>query len=359
MSTTNSLHIACQNNDIDQVRQLLEILPKDKLNEQDLNKRTALHIASLHGYKEILKLFLSHDDIDRSIPNIWGQLAEDEASDQLKSLFSTMNIDCEENTEETIEWFDSYRNAYRIAYENHNYLRQWLTKVSFVRLVEEINTGYVDQIDFDSSKTNEKNLIQNYMKQAIENNDPLPLVRAYTEKTRFVTKLNEDLAECGSNFRYLLSSALLNAAYCDNEPPKGFGAHIFTAILSHHDKLKQYRHYTGITYRGMNISKSDLDQYQQGKCIVTRTFLSSSINQYVAQDFLIDQSLNSNQNQRVICIYTIQNQSIAIDVHTISAHPNENEILILPFTTFTITDIKNDLNGITYIELNDSNTIND
>jgi hypothetical protein len=233
-----------------------------------------------------------------------------------------------------------------------------MTKVSFVRLVEEINTGYVDQIDFGSDKMDQKSLIKNYMKQAIENNDPIPLVRAYTEKTRFVTKLNEDLAKDGSDFRFILTSAIMNAVYRDNDPPKGFGAHIFTAILSHHTKLQQYHHYTGITYRGMNISKSDLDQYQQEKCILTRTFLSSSINQDVAQNFLSDHSFNTNQNQRVICIYNIRNPSIAIDVHTISAHPNENEIFILPFTTFTIVNIKTNLNGISYIELNDSNIIN-
>ena len=39
---TNSLHLACKNNDIDEVQQLLQILNKDEINEEDENNRTAL-----------------------------------------------------------------------------------------------------------------------------------------------------------------------------------------------------------------------------------------------------------------------------------------------------------------------------
>jgi len=89
MFTANVLHRTCELIDVDQVRHLLQSLTKDQLNEQDLNKRTALH-----GHVEILELLLAHDKIDRSIPNIWGQIAEDAASDQVKSnhFFLMMTI---------------------------------------------------------------------------------------------------------------------------------------------------------------------------------------------------------------------------------------------------------------------------
>jgi hypothetical protein len=256
-------------------------------------------------------------------------------------------------SEELIEWFDTYKNAYRIAYENHTHLKRWLTKVAFTRLVGEIDTGYIDNIDFGYDKIDQKVLIKNYMKQAIDNNDPIPMVRAYTEKTRFVTKLNEDLATDGSDFRFQLSFAMSNTIYRDNDPPKGFGQYIFAAILIHHPKLQQYRHYTGTTYRGMNVKESELDQYVEGKFILTRSFLSSSTDQNVAQRFLLDNLIDSNSNYRVICTYHIRNPSISIDVHTISTYPNENEILIIPFTTFKITNIKKNLDDITYIELDE------
>lgn len=361
MSTTNSaLYVACENNDIVQVRQLLQTLAKDELNEQGPNNRTALHIAALHGHTEILELLLANQNIDRTIKNQYGNLAKDEVSDQLTYLFDRILVinddDDDDDIEESIEWFDAYKNAYRIACENHTHLKRWLTKVSFDRLVNEIDTGYIDNINFDLDKIDQKTLIKNYMKQAIENNDPLPIVRAYTEKTRFVTKLNEDLATNGSDFRFQISFAMMNTIFSDSDPPKGFGHYIFVAILSHHHKLKQYRHYTGITYRGMNVKKSDLDQYEEGKLILTRTFLSSSINQQIANNFLIDNSMNLIGNHRVICIYHIRNPTTTLDLHTISTYPNENEILIMPFMVFKITNIKRNLDDITYIELDECET---
>lgn len=358
MSTNNSLYVACQNNDIVQTRQLLQILNKDELNKQDPNGRTALHVAALYGHAEVLEILLAHENIDQSIKNQWGFVAKDEAPAQLQFLFDKIN-ECNDSIEESIEWFDTYRHAYRIAYENHTHLKRWLTKVSFARLVGEIDTGYIDNIDFGPNKIDQKILIKDYMKQAIENNDPLPIVRAYTEKTPFVTKLNEDLATGGSDFRFQISFAMSNTIYCDNDPPKGFGQYIFVAILSHHPKLQQYRHYIGTTYRGMNMKKSDIDQYEEGKSILMRTFLSSSIDRDVAQSFLIDTSVDSNSNHhRVICTYHIRNPSTAIDVHTISASPNENEILIIPFTTFKITNIKKNFDDISSIEFDECDTGN-
>ncbi|CAF3871712.1 unnamed protein product [Rotaria sp. Silwood1] len=212
MSSMDSLYVACKNNDICRVRELLQILTEDELNEQDPNNRTALHVAALHGHGEVLELLLAHENINQSIKNQWGYVAKDEAPAHLKFLFDKMptinnNTDTmnEYNNcvEESIEWFDTYKLAYRIAYENHIHLKRWLTKVSFARLVGEIDTGYIDKIDFGSDQIDQKILIKDYMKQAMEKNDPTPLVRAYTEKTRFVTKLNEDLANGGSDFRQL------------------------------------------------------------------------------------------------------------------------------------------------------------
>ncbi|CAF4824290.1 unnamed protein product [Rotaria sp. Silwood1] len=271
MSSINSLYVPCKNNDISRVRELLQTLPDDELNEQDPNKRTALHVVASYGHAEILELLLAHENINQSIKTQWSCVANDEAPAYLKFLFDKMSTIDQTDTingynnyiEESIEWFDTYKNAYRIAYENHTHMKRWLTKISFARLVEEIDTGYIDKIDFGSDQNDQKLLIKGYMKQAMENNDSTPLVRAYTEKTRFVTKLNEDLANGGSDFRFEISFAMSTTVYCDNDPPKGFGQYIFVAILSHHPQLQQYRHYIGTTYRGVNVKDSYLDQYEE------------------------------------------------------------------------------------------------
>ena len=255
------------------------------------------------------------------------------------------------NNEESLEWFDTYQNAYRIAYENHLLLKQWLTKVSFIRLVQQIQIDYIEKIDFGSENIDQKILIENYMREAIENKDPIPMVRAYTEKTAFVTKLNEDLAKIGSDFRFQLSFKMMNGNCRDNDPPSNLGEFIFASILSHHHRLNKYRHFIGKTYRGMNLKQSDLDQYQQGKFILTRTFLSSSTDQTIAESFLNSKELI---NYPVLCIYHIRNSLSTIDVHQISKYPNEKEILIIPFVTFRIINVQKNLHGISLIELDQS-----
>lgn len=247
----------------------------------------------------------------------------------------------EDEREECLEWFDKYEHAYRIAYENHRLLKQWLTKISFIRLVEEIRNDYLERIDFN---VDQKLLIDNYLKESIEKKDPIPLVRAYTEKTPFVNKLNEDLAKIGSDFRF----QMLDGIYQDNEPLKGFGEYLFTSILSHHSRLNPYRYFLGRTFRGMNVNQSDLDQYEEGKVILTRTFLSSSTDENIAQAFL---NVNQLNIYPVLCIYHIRNRLSTIDVQQISKYPNEKEILIIPFVTFRIIRVEKNLNGISVIEL--------
>ncbi|UJR29449.1 hypothetical protein I4U23_010661 [Adineta vaga] len=339
MSTMNSLHEACKTNNIDQVRQLLSTLSIDEINQQDINNRTALHIAAFNGNEELLKILLEHENIDRNILNQWGSLAKDEASDELKYLFDDKLI-----LNESFEWFDTYKHAYRISYECQNHLKQWLTKISFKKLIEEILNGYIEKIHLN---INEKSLIINYMKEALETNNPIPLVRAYTEKTFFVKKLNEDLAKGGSDFRFNITYSMFNRNYKDNEPPKDSGEYIFTSILSYHTKLQTYRHFIGLTYRGVNMTKDNLDEYQKDKSILIRTFLSSSTDQTIAQSFL------NSIKYRVICIYHIRNPNTTIDLHTISTYPNEKEILIIPFSVFKIINIRININDISYIELDE------
>jgi hypothetical protein len=37
---------------------------------------------------------------------------------------------------EPIEWLDSYRNAYRISFENHQHMKRWSTKLLLKKLIK-------------------------------------------------------------------------------------------------------------------------------------------------------------------------------------------------------------------------------
>ncbi|CAF3100009.1 unnamed protein product [Rotaria sp. Silwood2] len=257
---------------------------------------------------------------------------------------------------DVIEWIDAYPNAHRIAYENHKDMERWLTKISFVKLLEELDHGYIDKIEFS---TNENRItIKSYIEKAIVEQTALPLVTAYTEATSFFSHINRDLAKLGSDFRFESTRALLQLGYRDDEPPKGMGPHIFAAILIYHPSLQPYYH-IGKTYRGMSITTNDLECYVIGKIFMTRSFLSTTKNREVADIFL--NVSHRESNRPVICIYNTRNPHSSLYIARLSKFQDEEEVLILPFVIFRVNAIRqvitDDNSNVTEIELEEMSSM--
>ncbi|CAF3091857.1 unnamed protein product, partial [Rotaria sp. Silwood2] len=141
---------------------------------------------------------------------------------------------------DNIEWIDAYPTAHRIAYENRRDMERWLTKISLVKLLEELNHGYIDKIEFSSNEN--RATIKSYVEKAITEQTALPLVTPDTEATPFFSHINRDLARLGSDFRFETASAILQSGYRDDQLPKGMGAHLFATILIYHPNLQPYHH---------------------------------------------------------------------------------------------------------------------
>lgn len=56
----SELYVACSNNDIDRVRDLLATTPFEEINTHEINGSTALHCAVESGHTDIVRLLL-HD----------------------------------------------------------------------------------------------------------------------------------------------------------------------------------------------------------------------------------------------------------------------------------------------------------
>jgi hypothetical protein len=239
-----------------------------------------------------------------------------------------------------IEWLDNYKNAYRIAYENREHMKRWLLKVPLKKLLEEIDIGYIDKIQFSSQEFKEQ--IQDYLKLVIEYEQPIGLIGVYSSgEACFCTKLNYDLAEIGSNFRFLSTQNLFNSGYLDNEAPKGLGQHIFAAILMNHPIFHPYFK-TGTTYRGMCMTPGELEQYKEGDIVLTRSFLSTSKDENVAKFFMPDDDNKKQADEEklpVMCIYKVVNPRSSLYIEELSNFPDEKEVLIVPFAVFRITKI--------------------
>ncbi len=125
--------------------------------------------------------------------------------------------------------------------------------------------------------------------------------------------------------------------YRDDEPPNGFGQYLFAAIIIHHPTFAPF-YYGGTTYRGMNLSQADFEEYVPGARILTRSFLSTSKSIHPVSVYL---QFNTASIVPVICIYrTIQSlPATSLAIERLSAIPVEDEVLIFPFVAFRVMKV--------------------
>ena len=340
VKTKKLLYDACCNNDWTTLRENLIIT--DINAPLDDQGNTALHIATLNGEPDIIRLLLRYH-ASRTATNNEGKIPEQMTSDDtVKKLYqipfrpspnttSDNHFVAQQLEVELIEWLDSYRNAYRISFENHEHMKRWITKVPLKQLLEEIVKGYIDKLSFPQEKT--RAAIKEQLDSAIEENNPLPLAIVYTGTSSLCTRLNTDLARLGSDFRFV--STRLD--YPDNEPPKDLGQYIYASLLINHTVFRPYR-YASITFRGMKITSQDLEAYEMGKIVITRSFLSTSKKREVAEFYLGFDDITNRPP--VICIYNISNSRSSLCIESFSHFPEEEEVLIVPFIAFEITAVR-------------------
>ncbi|CAF0777143.1 unnamed protein product [Adineta steineri] len=344
-----SFYHACIVNDIKTVRQLLFRLESEELDAViDSDGNTSLHVASHNGYADIVQLLLRRR-ASRTILNHAGRTAEQEAPNEtIQKLFKAyFRLPPEPTAEgshfvaETIEvekWLDSYEYAYRISAQNQEYLKRWLIKVPFVKLVEELEENYIHQLTDLPSIFIET--LKEYMEMAKEYESPIPLIKAYTEQQCFSTRLNADLAILGSDFRFQSFHEIGEVfSYCDTETPRNVGQYVYGAILINHHLLEPYRH-AGQTFRGMNITQKDIDSYVTGSIILTRSFLSTSRSREVAEIYLNFTDLD--RRTPVLCIYIVKNARSSLNISSMSKFVDEEEVLIVPFTAFEVIAVHKD-----------------
>jgi hypothetical protein len=138
----------------------------------------------------------------------------------------------------------------------------------------------------------------------------------------------------GSDFRFEDHDV---KKYRDDEPPSGFGQYLFAAVIIHHPIFAPF-YYCGTTYRGMNLSQADFNEYVPGARILTRSFLSTSKSVHPVSVYL---QFNALDIVPVICIYrTIQSlPATSLAIAKLSAIPIEDEVLIFPFVAFRVMKV--------------------
>ena len=275
--------------------------------------------------KPSLKFPYDVHDISDRFKNISEAHDDTEIFSPISSSLNTDTIN--------IDWLDQYTNAHRIAEENVEFMRKWILKIPFNDLLNELKINYVGKMGAFSCE-NDRHEIQEYIDEAIEDEDVRYLMYAYTAATAFYRQLNKDLAKRGSLFRFETQIADRSN---DNQVPMNLGEYLFTACLIHHPSADSFYHPDWTTYRGVNMTPSELKQYVPGARILVRSFLSSSKLIDVARIYL---DLVSGEKIPVLCIYHITQSRTAMYVKEVSKFPLEEEVLIRPYAVFCVKKVE-------------------
>ena len=327
----SDFYMACRDNRVEDVQKMLENLTQDEIDRIEPNGSTALHAAAYHGHAGIVRILLDRG-ADRAIENKFKCLPFDEAAnDQIKELFLRIpNSNRLITNTGNIEWELISEDALDKACEERSILETVYKKNSIEKMFEKIQVNYIESGLANVEKISQ---IKHFFEKATRNKDPTWIVKAYTAETDFFNVLNAETAGGASKYqserRYII------------------------ALLMFHPILNQYS-FTGISYRVMQINQHDLSRYQINRLSMTKSFLSSSIQEEIAAWFLTRQQASqmdslprtrhktdgSKTKIWIMCIYQIRHPRTALHIENISQYTTEGEILIMPFTVFRVKQIK-------------------
>ncbi|CAF1583589.1 unnamed protein product, partial [Didymodactylos carnosus] len=105
---------------------------------------------------------------------------------------------------------------------------------------------------------------------------------------------------------------------------------------------------TGICYRGMLLTRNDLPKYIIGHRVMNKSFISTSRSRQVAeiysgaeqQNYLRQTPDNRPIQISTFCTYIIRNKRTALNIKSLSLFEDEEEVLIVPFSAFEVTEVK-------------------
>lgn len=206
----------------------------------------------------------------------------------------------------------------------------------FLSIVEDVRRFYVTQdLKPPTMEAKEHEAVMKLLADAIDQNDVRLVIRAYTSPTQFFKWINTHLANL-VNTKDRKKLTMANSAHrmCYWGGPLDIAC-----LLVNHPDLEKYRSATNqCIFRGMSVERVVQEQYRPGVRIINKTFVSTSKSRDVANMFL------GKTADRVSCLFIItlgeSRRRTALDIQDLSTFPEEEEVLILPYTTFEVVRVE-------------------
>jgi hypothetical protein len=213
-------------------------------------------------------------------------------------------------------------------------LRRIWERNGFAEIVNDIRTIYLnyDLKPYMTPKSYED--VDAILTAAENRNEVEKVVEAYTMTNNFHNLVNTHLANLVN------MNNVQDIGLDPNAPAMTYwcGPLDFACIFVNHEKLEKYRPEANeIVYRGMTVSQEVVMTYRNGARFMNKTFVSTSKDKEIALCF----AGRSPGLVSCLCIYTLRPsiRRTALDISSISAVTDESEILILPYSTFEVTNV--------------------
>jgi hypothetical protein len=322
MATPNvsELYLACRNGDQQIVERLLPTTSIRVLNRLEPNGSTCLHAASYHGHKDIVRLLLAHGACRRTI-NLYGCTPLDEAETQeIADLFPRSTEAAQKrfsaNPGEEPDWqfvddgAESYSRCIHWGCLKDRGIKKTIAKIEKANVLTDLTHPSIK-------------LVKDLFQAALDDNNPLCVLQAYTVEGPFYRQLN----------RYMATGS--DSQVFEKLRKKWSGYYIGLIVLN--PAFEPYR-FSGQTYRGMRIKPEEYARYKRGVALTCKSPQSTSKSWKIAKGFAYPAKPRP-ETIPVILIFTICDPRSALSVEQISEYPKEEEVLIAPGALFIVTDI--------------------
>lgn len=353
----DSLAEACKQGDIERVRQLLPHMTYETINQQGPDGNTPLHWACAGHHREIVILLLNERHLcSRTILNKQRLTAYQlTASDDIRKIFRRPSISKDRR------FFDGTP----ISSLQPTPISPNTQIKSSKSIPNDWVRGYTDM-----SSATESTLMMTLSNSPFLIKKFLQLRTANEAQYCFGNLLQQCAPKMSTTHQALLDEyerykstkdikCLLHIYTCESVAHTALqtDTSAFSTLLFLHLNDLRDRAFTGQTYRGATMTSKDIEAYRWAKnshdyILEARIPQSTSQKEAVAEMYIPEKS-TSNKIGVILTYQFFETCLTAIDIAQISQFPEEEEVLVLPFTLFRVNDITVEpTTGIYKISLN-------